>query len=376
MPKVSLEEILRRKERIRSKLESELNRREIKRAERDDHARREPRPCGLTIHPARGCSFGCVYCYVPDMGLGGGVRTNPLSSLELVYALALNPYVLPGKGGTFLAFGSVTEPFLPNVAGRTIEYLRAVREHLGNPTQFSTKAYIGGELSRVIADADPSVSALVTLVGLEGTERLEPGAPSSELRLESIRNLSDAGIHVALFLRPMIPGLSDADAPELMRRAAESGARGVVLGTLRVTPRILDALASLGIRGLPERLPMRSRRGRDQITVPMPELKAALRRIAEEAGLRVYPAACSANAEAHGFGCVMCDMGPCPGPMPDYDLEEFEWALSNLLGVEAKLRRASGFIVAEVKGGGREARLVRHLVSTASRRKVIVRRTK
>ncbi|MEM4497864.1 MAG: radical SAM protein, partial [Nitrososphaerota archaeon] len=45
-----------------------LDERELEVARRDPHARRLPRPCGLTVHTGLGCKFGCLYCYIYDMG--------------------------------------------------------------------------------------------------------------------------------------------------------------------------------------------------------------------------------------------------------------------------------------------------------------------
>ncbi len=118
MPEVRLSELLRVKIAVREELASKLDRKERKEALDDRHAHREPRPCGLTVHPGRGCTYACIYCYVEDMGMPRRPEPSRLSGLQLAYAIASNPYTLLGKGGTFLAFGSVTEPFLPAIKGR------------------------------------------------------------------------------------------------------------------------------------------------------------------------------------------------------------------------------------------------------------------
>ena len=56
------------KARVRRVLEDTLSDDEVSVASRDWHARREPIPCGMTVHTGVGCSYGCLYCYIYDMG--------------------------------------------------------------------------------------------------------------------------------------------------------------------------------------------------------------------------------------------------------------------------------------------------------------------
>ncbi|RLG74264.1 MAG: radical SAM protein, partial [Thermoprotei archaeon] len=83
------------KKKIAEELENRLPSRSVLRARRDPHAKRRPRPCGITIHPGHGCPLKCLYCYIYDMGFTDKVVAYPLEPLELVYALAINPYVVP-----------------------------------------------------------------------------------------------------------------------------------------------------------------------------------------------------------------------------------------------------------------------------------------
>ncbi|MCD6349041.1 MAG: radical SAM protein [Candidatus Korarchaeota archaeon] len=372
MPRVELSRLLENKVRIRAELSSKLTRKERREALEDGHAHREPRPCGLTIHPGRGCSYGCLYCYIEDMGIPREPELPNLNGLQLAYAIASNPYTLVGNNGTFLAFGSVTEPFLPRIREKTIEYLEAVRKYLGNPSQFSTKAYLSEEDVKVVAAADPSVSALVTVPALEWAKRLEPYAPSPELRFKTIENLLSAGLHVSLFLRPLIPGITEDEGPKILRRVADLGARGVVLGALRVTRSILEKLESIGLKDLEARMTRKPRDAKDQVPLNTGDLKRMLSSMARELGLRIFPSACSANVNAHGLGCHMCEMGPCDGPLPEYDPEEIEQSLEGL-GIEARILPKGTSIIVYVRGGSKRAKRVKHLVSTATRRRVIVR---
>ncbi len=308
-----LREALKAKRRLVERLESRLPRESLERARGDQHARRSPIPCGMTIHTGVGCGYGCVYCYIYDMGFPGRPRPYPLSGEELVLALALNPYFIPGEWGTLLAFGSVTEPFAPETLGRALEYLRATRDWLGNPQQISTKTALrAGALKAFLDAADPRIDVLVTVTTLSMWRRLEPGASPPEERFEFMAELARRGFSVTLFLRPIIPGVTDAEAGEIIRRAAEAGVKRVVPGTLRITPGILARLDAAGVgEQARARLPRQPRGPRDQVPIRGRDLKERVAEIARNYGLEVLPSSCSSNVASHGQACAACRMGPC-----------------------------------------------------------------
>ena len=292
-------------------------------AERDPHFRRLPRPCGLTIHTGLGCKFGCLYCYIWDMGFRGEPRAYPLSGLQLAYAIASNPAVAVGRNGTLLAYGSVTEPFMDVSRERSFEYLASVAELLGNPIQLSTKAYLSSEDASRLKELVGYGSFLVTIVSLSMSKLLEPNAPSPAKRFETIRNLRRAGLHVCLFLRPILPGISLNEFREILERADECGVCGVVLGSLRVTEGIIERLRAAGYPGLSEilkRIP-RNPSGREQVAIRASDLKRRVAGIAEDLGIEVYPSACAASIAAHGLGCWACRFGPCGDreAIPDFE---------------------------------------------------------
>src|SRR5262249_34128839 len=53
---------------------------------------------------------------------------------------------------------------------------------------------------------------------------MEPRASSPSRRLDAIRTLSEAGVPVGYLQAPMIPGLTDSEAPAIAEAAAKAGA--------------------------------------------------------------------------------------------------------------------------------------------------------
>ncbi|MEM1619573.1 MAG: radical SAM protein [Fervidicoccaceae archaeon] len=376
-----LERAISAKVKLRDAMASRLDEASLRRAESDPHARRRPRPCGLTIHPAIGCTRGCLYCYVPSVLKWGrtsrvDVELSDLMPEELALALLANPYFLPGPEGTLLAVGSVTDPFLDErVTSRTLSYLRAIRDVLGNPVQVATKSVLSGEeLEELRRSAEPRTSVLVTVISLRLARVLEPRAPPPMERLEFLGRLAEAGLSPALFMRPLLPGVPSEELREIMRICSEKGVRDVVLGSLQVDGEILAKLrAAPRIAAEVERRVGPTGPGLSPIRAP--ELKTKAARLAEELDLRAHPASCSASVSSHGLSCARCRMGPCgvgcPPPIEEDDAREALEAL----GLEVVEVRAGEHLEALIKGERSRARLdvLEELIETIARRRARLR---
>ncbi|MEM0253409.1 MAG: radical SAM protein [Candidatus Bathyarchaeia archaeon] len=306
---INLVELFELKRKVANELYEGLSEGARVKAREDHHSRRKPRPCGITIHTGVGCSYACAYCYIYDMGFPANVKPYPLNALEIAYALALNPYVIPKR--TMAAYGSVTEPFLPETAKQAISYMAEAYKWLKLPTQVSTKTLITNELAEGICQGDPKASILVSVTTLRN-RRLEPKAPDPIERIKFAGDASKAGLAVSLFIRPIIPGVTDAELGDILNIAVESGVKSIVLGSLRVTERILKNLKSLGVnvKEVEKRL-TKPLKGVKQVETKMADLKGRFISMAEDLGLTVFKAACEANAHAHGAYCAMCSIGPC-----------------------------------------------------------------
>jgi len=317
------------KNKIKSEIEKELGDLSIKRAIQDYHAKRRPRACGLTVHTGVGCKAACLYCYIYDMGFSTKTLKYPLTVKELIYSLTINPYVLPGKVGTLFALGSVTEPFQEETKDFSLRLISDINRYLGNPTQISTKWHLSKEDIRRLKLSDPNLSILYTFITYRYHDKLEPNAPSIEDRMETIKGLVKAGLNISIFIRPIIPGITDVEARDILKVIVEAGVKSVVLGTLRVTKRIYRRLAIFPnvLRELNSRVNT-SKLSSRQVNIRGRDLKLKISRIAKEYGLKVYPSACSANIDHHKLGCKMCRYGPCGNikniPTPsESDIQDF-----------------------------------------------------
>lgn len=285
---------------------------DINKANKDPHAKRKLRPCGLTVHTGVGCPLSCIYCYIYDMGFNHEIKTYPLNPETLIYSIALNPYLLLGPYGTFLALGSVTEPFLNKIKNYTIKLIKLIREYLKNPTQISVKMVINDDDISKLYNSDPNLSILYTLVAFNTLKKLEPSSPSINDRMEFLSKLIKYGFKPTLFIRPIIPGITDKEINLILKHAWDIGITSVVFGSLRVTNNILRKFYAFpsvyqAIMSRITRMP----RGREQIPIRTRDLKLRLESIAINYGFIVFPSACAANVYTHNLSCYMCKFGPC-----------------------------------------------------------------
>lgn len=94
------------------------------------------------------------------------------------------------------------------------------------------------ELVRASADVPVDVQMSIAMFD-EGLRRaIEPGAPTTQARLDTVRALSDAGFRVGVFLMPIMPHLTDSVAAidDALRRIAAAGADHVIHGALHLRP--------------------------------------------------------------------------------------------------------------------------------------------
>nr|WP_243229083.1 Rv2578c family radical SAM protein [Microbacterium sp. CIAB417] len=69
-------------------------------------------------------------------------------------------------------------------------------------------------------------------------KKIEPGTPSTQARLDTVRALTDAGFRVTVFLMPIMPHMTDSVAAidAALARIRESGAARVIYGALHLRP--------------------------------------------------------------------------------------------------------------------------------------------
>jgi len=379
--------VLDEKKELLKELEKIIGQTNIKKVKEDSHSYRIPRPCGITVHPGIGCPNKCLYCYLVDFGPNFQTpKPYKLNGLEVSLSLLYNKWFVPGKMGTFIAIGSVCEPFHPICYAKTIDYLKSFAKYLKNPMQFSTKAFLNAEQVNEISEAvnNQPLSPLVTIITIKNAKKLEPNVPSPVKRFETISNLRDAGFKPILFLRPIIPGITDKEFEQIFEKASNAGAIGVVIGTFRISRKILERLkqAHINLRPIKERAIKIEEK---QIYLKGRDLKETAFKLAKEFKLIPFNSACCANAFNASVPCTnvcwatkFCTSCPnnCKHQEIRLSIEKIDHIIKRILNVQLiDLKIDKNYIKlfipkSELKEMKRERKGFLELLKTLLRRKI------
>jgi DNA repair photolyase len=209
------------------------------------------------VNPYRGCQHRPLHQH---LGFGAG------TDFERRIVVKVNaPEVLrrelarPSWGGDELAFSGATDCYQPLEASyrltrRCLEACRDARNPVGIVTKGVLVQRDVALLAELHARAGVRVHVSVPFADPEVSRALEPAPASPERRFAAMKRLADAGIPVGLSLAPVVPGLNDADLPELLERARDAGARTAFLTLLRLPTEVLPVFFGRLAAALPGRV--------------------------------------------------------------------------------------------------------------------------
>ena len=192
-------------------------------------------PFELSINPYRGCEHGCTYCYARPshayLDLSPGLDFETKLFAKLNAAELLNKELAkPGYVCKPIALGTNTDPYQP--IERAYKITRSIIEVLNgcqHPLTIVTKSRLilrDLELLKEMAKKKlVQVLLSVTTLDAELAQNLEPRASAPYRRVETIGELSAAGIPVGLMFAPVIPLVNDAEMEQILETCASAGAQ-------------------------------------------------------------------------------------------------------------------------------------------------------
>jgi len=216
-----------------------------------------------SVNPYRGCEHGCVYCYARPtheyLGFSAGLDfETKIVVKERAPELLRRELSSPRWEPKVLAMSGVTDCYQPvekrlELTRRCLEVLLEFR----NPVVIVTKnALVTRDMDLLAELARYQCSAVfisITTLDPRLAALMEPRASRPARRLAAIAALAQAGIPVGYLQAPMIPGLTDCEAPAIARAAAGAGARFAGYVALRLPHAVKGLFEAWLGRHYPER---------------------------------------------------------------------------------------------------------------------------
>jgi DNA repair photolyase len=220
-------------------------------------------PFTYSLNPYRGCEHGCTYCFARPtheyLGFSAGLDFETKivvkeDAPELLRKTFLSPKWQPQSVG----IGTATDAYQPverrlKITRRCLEVFAEFRNPVGVVTKSSLitrDADLLGELARHNA----AVAFLsVTTLDADLARKMEPRAATPVARLRAVEGLRKAGVPVGVMIAPVVPGLTDHEAPAILRAAADAGAMAAYYVVLRLPMGVKDLFAAWLERHYPDR---------------------------------------------------------------------------------------------------------------------------
>jgi DNA repair photolyase len=210
-------------------------------------------PFDRSINPYRGCEHGCVYCFARPshsyLGLSPGqdFESRIISKPDAPAALR-DELDHPRYEPAVIALGANTDPYQP--AERQHRITRSILEVLAayrHPVTIVTKS------AGILRDVDllaemararlASVLVSITTLDRKLARRMEPRAAAPQRRLDTVRELTAAGVPAGVLASPMIPALNDHELEAILEASKAAGARAARYLVIRL-PHELKGLVS------------------------------------------------------------------------------------------------------------------------------------
>ncbi len=224
-------------------------------------------PFGWTINPYRGCSHQCTFCFARnthtylDFDAGDDFDNQIVVKVNVVEVLQ-RELARASWERAHVALGTNTDPY-QRAEGRyrLMPGIIAALAASGTPFSILTKGTLLRRdlpLLREAAERVPVQLAMtIDVADPELRASVEPGAPTTEARLATVRAAVELGFDVSVLVMPVLPYLTDSIAhlDRLLGMIAEAGASQVAYTGLHLRPGAREWYLGWLARTHPELLP-------------------------------------------------------------------------------------------------------------------------
>ncbi len=207
-------------------------------------------PFEAGLNPYRGCEHGCIYCYARPyheyLGFSVGLDFETKIVVKYDAPELLRKTLQSSKWKPqVIAMSGITDVYQP--IERRLQITRGCLEVLAefrNPVGIITKNFlVTRDIDHLKELADYNcvrVTISITSLDKKLTEIMEPRTSRPKRRLKAIELLANAGIPVGVNVAPIIPGLTDHECAEILKAAANAGAKHAGYTIVRLPYKVKD----------------------------------------------------------------------------------------------------------------------------------------
>lgn len=207
-------------------------------------------PLNWSLNPYQGCEHGCVYCYARNSHTYWGFSAG----LDFEQQIVAKPHA-PNLLKIYLNRKNY-KPEAISLSGNTDCYqplerkMKITRELLEIFLDYRHPVGIITKNSLILRDLDllkqlaalglVNVMISITTLNEDLRRNMEPRTATAKRRLETVRELAEAGVPVGVMMAPIIPGLNSHEIPQLLEAAAGAGALEAGYTMLRLNGQVAE----------------------------------------------------------------------------------------------------------------------------------------
>lgn len=205
-------------------------------------------PFRWTINPMRGCLHRCTYCFARStheyLGFDAGADFDNEIVVKVNVADVLGKELSRASWQRErVALGTNTDPY-QRAEGRygLMPGIISALAASGTPLSILMKGTLLRRDLPLLAEASQrapvDIAMSIAVFDDDLQQAVEPGTPSTDARLATVRAVREHGLNCTVFLMPILPWLTDSaeQLDHALARIAESGATDVVYGALHLRP--------------------------------------------------------------------------------------------------------------------------------------------
>jgi DNA repair photolyase len=207
-----------------------------------------------SVNPYRGCFHACAYCYArpthPYLGFGAGTDFDRKIVVKVNVVDRLRERLQKRSWRReLIAFSGNTDCYQPLESHyRLTRGCLEVCAAYATPVTVITKGKLVRRdidvLQSIAERARCQVSVSIPFASDDDAKKIEPFASPPSKRFETLRLLSEAGLDTSVAVAPIIPGLNDDQVPDILKRAADAGAKSAFKVMLRLPMEVAPVFES------------------------------------------------------------------------------------------------------------------------------------